>query len=383
MENDMAIHDDFGLTRVINAAGTFTPLGVSRSSERVGQVVAAALSEFFIIDELQKVLSEAIAEQTGAEAGAATHCVAAGITLSVAAAMAGDAPEGVSALPDSTGLPNRVVLPMGHAVNYGHPILTDIRLAGAVPVTAGTEQACTAADLELALAHEDTACLLLVSSRLAKGQSIDLTEAVAAAHRRGVPAIIDGAAQDMRIKDLLATDADLVLVSAHKYMASPTAGLIIGRKKYVQACRAHERGIGRAMKPTKEAILGVLAALHERHELDQNAWRAEQARKVDIFLSKANRIPGIRAQELPDPVGMPFSRVLLQVVQNQTDGSADALVAALKEGSPSIRVMEYAVAEGALIFELVPLTDEELAIVLDRISVITSSWSSRLTVKSI
>lgn len=373
----MSIHDDFGLTRVINAAGTFTPLGVSRSSVRVSEVVAAALGEFFIIDELQDVLSEVVAHETGAEAGAVTHCVAAGITLSVAAAMAGDAPEHVAALPDSTGLPNRVVLPAGHAVNYGHPILTDIRLAGAVPVTAGTAEACTIDDLEAAMAHQDTACLLLVSSRLAQGQPIDFAEAVAAAHRRGVPAIIDGAAQDMRIKELLATSADLVLISAHKYMASPTAGLIIGRKKYVHACRAHEREIGRAMKPTKEAILGVLAALNERRELDWDAWRSEQARKVDLFLSALKRIPGIRASVFPDPVGGPFSRVRLEIEEDRVGGSVHALAVALKEGAPSIRAMEYALGEGALIFELVPLTDDELTVILDRIAETVSSWPDR------
>ena len=61
--------------------------------------------------------------------------------------------------------------------------------------------------------------------------------------------------------------ADLVLVSAQKYLASPTAGLIIGRKRLVHACRAHEKGIGRAMKATKEAVIGVLAALEERQNL--------------------------------------------------------------------------------------------------------------------
>ncbi len=47
----MSLHDRYGLTRVINAAGTFTPLGVSRSPAAVGNAVAEALSAFFVIDE--------------------------------------------------------------------------------------------------------------------------------------------------------------------------------------------------------------------------------------------------------------------------------------------------------------------------------------------
>ncbi|MEV7192750.1 aminotransferase class V-fold PLP-dependent enzyme [Streptomyces sp. NPDC093510] len=76
-------------------------------------------------------------------------------------------------------------------------------------------------DLEDALAHPDTACLLLVSSRLVRGADVPLAEAVAAAHRRGVPAVVDGAAQDLRIGELPATGADLVLVSGQKYLGPP------------------------------------------------------------------------------------------------------------------------------------------------------------------
>ena len=88
----------------------------------------------------------------------------------------------------------------------------------------------------------------------------------------------------------LATGADLVVLSAHKYLAAPTAGLIVGRAGLVQSCRAQERGIGRAMKPTKEAILGVLAALDERRRLDLGAWSAAQQRKVADFVERAARI---------------------------------------------------------------------------------------------
>ena len=61
---------------------------------------------------------------------------------------------------------NRVVLPAGHAVDYGHSILQDIRLPGANPVLAGSEKHCSIEDLERELSQQGTACLLLVSSRL-------------------------------------------------------------------------------------------------------------------------------------------------------------------------------------------------------------------------
>lgn len=363
-----SLHERYGLSRVINAAGTYTPLGVSRSSDAVAQATVAALGDFFVIDELQEAADRALARHSGAEAGAVTHCVAAAITQAVAAAMAGSDPERVAALPDATGMPDRVVIPAGHAVDYGHPILTDIRLAGATPVVAGTERGCSLAEIDSALAQRGIACLLLVSSRLTRGQAVDLAEAVAAAHRHGVPAIVDGAAQDLRMRELLATGADLVVFSAHKYLASPTAGLIVGSRALVQACRAQERGIARAMKATKEAIVGVLAALEERERLDLPQWRASQRVKVANFIGQASAIPGVRATEVPDPAGMPFSRVCLEIVPSGRGWNAEALVAGLAAGDPSIRTMDRAAGQGRLHLELVPLSEDELQAILDRIA---------------
>ncbi len=86
----MSVIQHYGLTRVINARGTFTPLGVSRSSAGVASAVAEALLEFYVLDELQATVSRLVATTTGAEAAAVTHCVCAAITLSVAASMAGE-----------------------------------------------------------------------------------------------------------------------------------------------------------------------------------------------------------------------------------------------------------------------------------------------------
>ena len=366
-----SIHDAYGLTRVLNARGTFTPLGVSRSSVRVRAAVAASLAEYYVIDELQAVLSARVAGLFGAEAAAAVHCVAAAITVAVAAVMTGEAPERVAALPDASGMPNRVVIPAGHVVDYGHSILTAIRLAGATPVIAGTELRCDIADLEHALAGEHTACLLLVSSRLVQGESLDLARGVAAAHERGLPAIIDGAAQDLRLPSLLATGADLVLVSAQKYLAGPTAGLIVGRRQLVRSCRAQERGIGRGMKATKEALVGVLAAVDERAALDLPAWQAEQDRKVAWFLAQASGIPGIAMSAAPDSSGLPFSRVRLQIGPTHRLATAAALSAALREGAPSIWVMDHAACDGSLLLELVSLRDDEMGEIISRLSALS------------
>ncbi|MCM5679979.1 aminotransferase class V-fold PLP-dependent enzyme [Schlegelella sp. S2-27] len=362
-----SLHDTYGLTPVINAAGSYTPVGVSRSTRAVADVVGESLTEFFVIEELQAAAGAAIARYAGAEAATVMHCAAAGITMAIAGVMAGVDAARIAALPDATGLPHKVVLPAGHAVDYGHPIVTDIRLAGATPVLAGTEQRCTLAELEQALAAPDTACLLLVASRLVKGEAVDLTQAVAAAHRRGVPALIDGAAQDLRIPALLATGADAVIISAQKYLAAPTAGLVVGRTALVQAAHAQEKGIGRAMKATKEALLGCLAAIGQRERLDVGAWQAEQDTKVAFFVERAARLPGLQAQALQDPAGMPFSRAVLSVDPAVAGRSAATLLQELREGSPSIWVMGHEAGQGRLVLEFVPLRHDEIVRILARL----------------
>jgi hypothetical protein len=56
----MTLHDRYGLSRVVNAAGSFTPLGVSRSSAGVGRAAGDALTQFFVVDQLQDALNAAI-----------------------------------------------------------------------------------------------------------------------------------------------------------------------------------------------------------------------------------------------------------------------------------------------------------------------------------
>ncbi|HET6986734.1 MAG TPA: threonine aldolase, partial [Kribbella sp.] len=301
------------------------------------------------------------AHVTGAQAGAVVHCTAAGVTLAVAATMTGGDPRRIAALPDATDMHHRVVMPACHVIDYGHSNLQGIRLAGAWVDLAGDENRCDVGGLEEELDGPDVSCLFLVSSRLTQGEPLDLVAAVRAAHRRGVPAIIDAAAQFPRIADLLATGADLVLVSGQKYLGSPTAGLVAGTWPLVQAVRAQEKGIGRVMKPTKEAIIGVIAALEEWQALDRMKWEADELAKVLAFADAAARIPEVSAEVVRDPTGLQVSRVLLKVKD------AKRVATELEAGAPPIYVMTDRVADDELMLELVPLNPDEIATVLARL----------------
>lgn len=358
---------------IINARGTYTPLGVSRSSRAVATAVSIALEDFAHIDSLHAAVAAEVAAWAGAEAATVTHCTAASVTLAVAAAMTGTDAKRIQQLPDTIGLRNAVIVPAGHAVNYGHPLVTDVRLAGARPRLCGALDALTEEHLAEALSEPDVACLLLVSSRLSSGPpktDAELTACVALAHARGIPVIIDGAAQDWRVNELLATGADVVLVSAQKYLGAPTAGLVLGKRAMVDAVRAQEQGVGRAMKTTKEALAGVRAAVHERRIMDQPGWMAEQRRKVARCQQAIERLelPGLVASAIADPSGLPFSRVRIQVDPMQAGRDAVRLAHTLREGCPPVWTIDRQADRGCVDLELVALHDDEIDVLVDAIA---------------
>ena len=355
----MNLFKEYELRELINARGVFTPLGVSRTPEPIIETVAEALRHFFDMAELQEAAGRTIAEISGSECGAVTNCAAASITISVAAVMAGTDPEKVARLPDTTGMANRVVIQAGHLVNYGQPIEQAIRLAGAELVVAGTADRCTPQDLETALAAESVAALMIVDSRLNFGETVPSEEAVALAHAAGLPVILDGAAQDLRLDELIATGADLIAVSAQKYLSGPTAGLVFGRRALVDAVNAQGKGIGRGMKAGKEAVFGALAALKLRQTLDLAEWEAVKTREAEAFAARISSLPSVTTELVPDPTKGPFSRVHATVDAAVAGKPAGQVVSELLASERPIFVYAEPRRPDTIVFELMELAEAE------------------------
>ncbi|OED42553.1 hypothetical protein AB833_05955 [Chromatiales bacterium (ex Bugula neritina AB1)] len=353
--------------RLINARGPFSPLGVSRSPATVATAVASSLLDFADVSALQDEANETLKGFSGSEAGTVVHCAAAGITLAVASVMTGSDPIRISALPDTTGFRDRVVLPACHAVNYGHPIEQAIRLSGATPILVGDEKGCPTSRIVEAIQNTDTSCLFLVESRLATGTSVDLREAIEAAHEYNIPVVVDGAAQFFRVREIINMGADILIVSAQKYLAAPTAGLIFGRSDLVDGVRAQEKGIGRGMKATKECLSGVLEAIRQWDRRDETSWAYSQAEKVSHFNYRLNHLDGVTSINEPDPTNAPFSRSCLKIDAGKSGLTAVEIVSALRNGSPPIWVMDHRVSEQEIILELIPLDQKEVDIVVARI----------------
>jgi L-seryl-tRNA(Ser) seleniumtransferase len=234
-------------------------------------------------------------------------------------------------------------------------------------VTAGSARQCTTEDIEVALSVGGVTALLVVESRLCRGDNPTTREAVEVAHRAGLPVILDGAAQDLRLSELVASGADLILISAQKYLSAPTAGIVLGRRDLVDAVRNQVYGIGRGMKAGKEAIVGAMAALEYRQSLDLETWARDRKRDAQDFADSLNRIPAISAELVRDPTDGPFWRVHARIDEAIAAISARRLAEELGKGDPPIFVFEQDTGDGILNFELLALSIQERALIIERV----------------
>ena len=361
-----AIFERFGVRRVINASGTETVHGASRASARVAEAVAAILPHWIEMAELQRAASETIARVTGAEAGFVTGCTAAGISITVAAAMTGTDLARVERLPDVAGLKHRVILQKGHEVNYGATVTQMIRLAGATPVEIGTATACAAYQLEGAIDEHTAAAVYVLSHHTVQSGMIDLATFCAVCRARGVPVIVDAAAE-YDWPGMLAAGATAVIFSAQKAPAGTTAGIIAGSRDFVRACYHQERGIGRPMKAGKENVAGAIAALEQWRDSDHEEIRRVAAARLDRAEASLRNLRGLRLEREADPSGNPFERLMLHVDPRVARISAFQLGQALAAGEPKIVLRSLHADRGYLLLDVRRVDDGELDVVVGRI----------------
>lgn len=326
MNNSDKLSGRYGFRRVLNAMGMPTILGANTASAEVRRAVDQALSISVEIDELQAAACRTIARATGAEAGCVVSSCSAGLAIAAGAAMTGVDLAKVDRLPDADDMPNRVVLPLAHDVNFGAPISQMIRLSGAAVVPIGTASHCDAYHLRGALDARTAAVVYVVSGDVnPAGHFMSVEQCVELARPEGVPVIVDVAAGP-DVRPFLAAGADLVITSAHKQMGAPTSGMICGRLELVRACYLQNYGIGRAMKVGKEGIVGCMAAVEAWYGRDVAAQERAWARLAEIL-----------AEELPIRPG-DSKHTAVCSIPSKTGLSARALANSLREGDPPVWV---------------------------------------------
>jgi D-glucosaminate-6-phosphate ammonia-lyase len=367
------LYEELHLRRVVNASGTLTAYGQSVALPEVAAAVADALLCFFEMDVLHARASQTISRVSGAQAGFVTASAAAGITIAVAACMAGTDPAQIAQLPDTTGMKNEVLIQMGHCCNFGAPVTQMIRLAGAEVKIIGTINGCSRALMAASLSERTAAALYVISHHTVQYGMISLHAFIDTAHQQGVPVIVDAAAEEHLLPEVIAACADLVVCSGHKHFRAMTSGLMAGRLELIQACYAQNRGIGRGMKIGKEGIIGLITALEIWAQTDHEARRDAEKARVQHCVERLRHLEGIHASQLwPEPDPYPIARVKIRVDPEACGLNAMVLSLLLSEGDPSIKTRAHHVDEGYFLLDPFTLTDAEMAFICQRIEEIVN-----------
>lgn len=333
---------ELGVRPVINAAATLTKLGGSVMPPEVVAAMQQGAKSFIDLVDLQRAVSAKIAAATRNEAAYVSSGAAAGITLTMAAILTEGLPERIQGFPKLEGFPKtEIIIHRSQRNGYDYAA----RMTGAEFV----EIEDSVASLEAAFSPRTAAVLWFAGGHLGP-DAVPIETVVEVAHARGVPVVVDAAAQIPSVRNLwrFTTEigADIAIFSGGKGLRGPqSSGLVLGKRAiidHIYPNASPNSSIGRPMKVGKEELVGILAAVEWTLAQDEDATIESYERIVQYWLSGLAEIPGISAERgYPNEAGQPFGRVLITLGPDAKLSQGE-LVTALWEGTPRIAVSEVA-----------------------------------------
>jgi D-glucosaminate-6-phosphate ammonia-lyase len=387
----MDFYQRLGLRRVINARSYSTKAGGSLMSDAVIQAMKEAAESFVRIEDLQEAASRVIAEITGAEAGYVTSGAAAGLTLGMAACMAGLDSLKMNRLPDTQGMKNEVVIQRSHRNDYDHAL----RAAGARVVEVGFNYATFPYELEQAIGDKTAAVFFLAG--IAE-RSLPLEQVIEIAHSHNVPVIMDAAAElppPENLRKFISHGVDLVAFSGGKHIGGPQAtGILCGRRELILSVALQHQdmdvfpetwpwrhlisngtvmgpphhGIGRGLKVGKEEIAGLITALKNYSNRDFEAELQTWQQRIKTLVRGLEGVPGLSPRHVfPLPGGRPVPTAELHVDPAKAGLNAHDLINALQESEPIVCTYETRAAQGIVTFFPESLRDGEAEEIVQRV----------------
>jgi len=329
-------YDKLGVTKIINAAGTYTALTASIMPPSVQAAVSRAAKHPVRLQELQKAAGEYLARQLKCEAALVTAGAASALTLGTAAAITVGNRSAVHNIPtDLSGLKNEVIVQKTHRYDYDHAI----RNCGCrfVEVT-------TLAEYEAAFT--DRTVMTNFFNAAEQGE-IGREDWVRMAHRHAVPCFNDAAADVPPISNLwnyTQMGFDMVAFSGGKGIRGPqNAGLLLGRKDLIAAAAQNNNpnsdSIGRGMKVSKEQIVGMVAAVDWFLSQSDAAMEAEFRRRAEHIAAQLKSIPTLESRvATPNVAANAVPHLLLRYDPQRVKISPRDVMAELRQGTPSIEL---------------------------------------------
>jgi L-seryl-tRNA(Ser) seleniumtransferase len=363
------IYTRLGVTRIINAAGTYTAVGGSLMPESVMEAMRIAGSAFVDMQELHTLAGQRLAELTNNEAAYVTSGCAAAIVLAVLACITRGDPAAIARMPQGEGLPTEIIMHTAHR----NPYDPSIRLGGGRIVNIGNTSQTFEWELEAAITPNTAAVFYPAGPRYV-GSVLPLETVTLVAHKHGIPVIVDAAADLPPHTNLwhFTRDcgADLALFSGGKGLRGPQAsGMMVGSPELIAAARAngspHQR-LARSLKVGKEEVAGLVRAVElyvgREHQIESASWE----RIVANWVEGLSDCPGVSVRrQFPNNLGRPIPQLLLEV-NADVPTSATEIADELWASTPRIMVLRRG---GPRMFYLSPetVTPDEAAIVAGQI----------------
>jgi D-glucosaminate-6-phosphate ammonia-lyase len=340
-EETGAIYRRLGVEPIINGRSTFTILGGSLMPPEVLDAMGQAADAFVDLTELQDAVGRRLAELTRNEAAFVSGGAAAGLFLSAAVAMTRDTADGVLRLDELPQLPGEFVIHRAHRIPYD----LAIALAGGRLREIGRADATAEHELAAAIG-DDTAAVLYVPKSYLATAVLPLDTVVRAAHERGVPVIVDAAAQlppPDNLWNFTAAGADLALFSGGKALCGPAStGLVVGRRALIERMARNAaplQRLGRPMKAGKEDLIGLLAAVEWYLRQDHNALARRYAEQVRHIVEWGSGRPDVTVTSVASgEAGQPTPRAWISLNESSAE-ERDAFLAALRATPPRIDLL--------------------------------------------
>ena len=328
-------YDKLGVTRIINAAGTYTALTASIMPPSVQAAVARAAKHPVRLGELQIAAGEYIAKKLKCEAAMVTAGAASALTLGTAACVTVGNKSRPQAIPTEVrNLPkHEVLIQKGHRFGYDQAVLSNnIKF---VEVT-------TLDDYDRAF--NDRTVMALYYNAAEQGE-IGREDWIKVSHKHGVPCFNAAAADVPPISNLwnyTGMGFDLVTFSGGKGLRGPqNAGLLLGRKDLIEAASRNNnpnQGIGRGMKVAKEQIVGMVAAVDWILAQSDEAMDKEFRRRADKIAAMLKDVPTVTTEVSVPPVANHVPHLAIRYDRSRVKVSARDVMLELRKGSPSIEL---------------------------------------------
>jgi L-seryl-tRNA(Ser) seleniumtransferase len=328
-------YDKLGVTKIINAAGTYTMFTASIMPPSVQAAVAKAAKHPVRLGELQKKAGEYLAKKLKCEGALVSAGAASALTLGTAACMTVGNRKAPELLPtEVSGLKNEVIVQKAHRYGYDHAM----KNCGVRIVEVETPE-------EYERAFTERTVMTNFFNAAEQGQ-IGREDWIRVAHKHGVPCFNDAAADVPPISNLwnyTQMGFDLVTFSGGKGIRGPqNAGLLLGRKDLIEAAawnnNPFDETVGRGMKVAKEQIIGMVAAVDWFLSQTDEGMDAEFRRRANRIAAGLKGIPTLTHEIHVPPVANHIPHLVIRYDPARVKKSPLEIAEILRTGSPAIEL---------------------------------------------